>query len=185
MIRDKRDATTRPRSRRDFSGVGVQPWGHPAVTNGVRTEQQRKFPLFGLILLLFPVVWKLQLEKGPTLSGGSAPAEGPELRVHLHLPCACSGAAFPSGARRKGSSEPEGSKRSQSQQSRILMPRVSCATWHGDCSGTGDTRPSQRDQVQAGAGTEPGPPAQGLSTARKEPGSSHTSHPVLHLTPPL
>lgn len=54
----------RPRSRRDFSGVGVQPRGHPTVTNGVRTEQQKKFPLFGLILLLFPVVWKLQLEKG-------------------------------------------------------------------------------------------------------------------------
>lgn len=178
----------RPRSQTDFSGVGLRPRRHLAVTNGVRTEQQRKFPLFSLILLLTLLLFALSSglkaaagagRRGQHLPGGSAPPEAPQARGSSppSLPCAEPGVAFPSGARRKGSSDPEHSKGCQSSAAAgSSPPPVLChlARGHRRPSACARTRGHPRGTVgQAGTGTE-------LGSARPGPGpgSGHTSRPA-------
>lgn len=168
----------RPRSQTDFSGVGVRPRRHPAVTNGVRTEQQRKFPLFSLILLLIVPLFALSsgLEaaagagrRGQHVPGGSAPLVEP--RVHLHRPflVLSQGLLFLLEHEGKAALNLNTPKDLRAQQQQDPHPRLSCATWHGDITGPAPV-PGHAAVPEGPWGrqglTEPGPPAQGSAGAR-------------------
>lgn len=176
----------RPRSQTDFSGIGVRPWHHPAVTNGVRTEQQRKFPLFSLILLpilpLFALSSGLEAaagagRRGQHVPGGSAPLVEP--RVHLHRPFLVLSQGLLFLLEHEGKAalnlNTKGSQSSAAAGS--SPPAVLCHLARGHHRPSACTRTRGRPRGTVGqAGTDrAGPSCPGLSWSQ----SSHPSCPAL------